>query len=186
MDKAGYASELVAYRVIDKLAGTIAGDVREALGRDTGARVLVVDDLERFAGGMALAEIKSQVELLKGVFDKREADHAGLLKDAGTPGAFTASPPAPEAMHHLFDPATLRAALAGVSWESIPKVVDAVAGFLGYFGSNYKVTDREMSVAKQALLASTAGSLAATSGPDVFLPNFHVAGASPLLGELRN
>src|SRR5215210_6773995 len=52
-DKAGYASELVAYRGRDKLAGTIADDVRGALGND--ARVLVVDDLERLAGGTALA-----------------------------------------------------------------------------------------------------------------------------------
>jgi hypothetical protein len=92
--------------------------------------------------------------------------------------------PAPPVTMNLLGPAGVGSVIGAVPWENIPKVVDAIAGFLGYFGSNYKVTGREMTVAKQALLASTAGSLVASGGPAVFIPNFHAAGASPLLRDL--
>jgi hypothetical protein len=56
---------------------------------------------------------------------------------------------------------------------------------LAYFRSNYKVSGREMSVSKQALLSSTAGKL---TGPGLaaYIPGFYTAGDSPLLETLTN
>lgn len=185
-DKAGYASELVAYRVIDKLADTIASDVTKVLRSNDGARVLLVDEVERVAGGIALAEIKAQAQLLTGAFNEREAEHVELLEDVTSTAARVVSTPAHGAAMNIMASAIAGSVIGAVPWKDIPDAIDAVAGLLGYFGSNYKVSGREITVAKQALLVSTAGSLATTGGIAVFIPNFHMAGASPLLEMLMD
>lgn len=156
------------------------------LKSNDGARVLLVDEVERVAGGIALAEIRAQAELLGEAFDEREREHVRLLQyaTASTAARVVPTPAHGAAMNIMASAIAAGSVIRAVPWKDIPDAIDAVAGLLGYFGSNYKVSGREITVAKQALLASTAGSLATTAGIAVFIPNFHMAGASPLLEML--
>jgi hypothetical protein len=179
-EKSGYASELVAYRVIDNLALVIANRVETALKDDKSAKILLVDDLNYTAGGLALAEIKAQADGIESAFNEREREHRELLEPAEAPARAL-----PSLTMHLIAPAGVVgiATTAASFLPQIPKAVGAVADLLAYFRSDYKVSGREMSVSKQALLCSTAGSLSGR-GLAAFIPGFYKAGNSPLLETL--
>jgi hypothetical protein len=179
-EKSGYASELVAYRVMDHLGSIIANRVETALTNDEGARILLVDDLGYTTGGLALAEINAQASFIKSAFEERETAHNELLDTAEAPTSAL-----PSLTMQLIVPAGVvgLATTAASFLPQIPKAVGAVADLLAYFRSNYKVSGWEMSVSKQALLSSTVGSLAGRRLA-TFIPGFYAAGDSPLLSTL--
>ncbi len=182
-EKHGYASELVAYRVVDNLARIITDRVQGVLEeKKVDARILLVDDLEQAAGGLALVEIKAQTQLVKEVFEGRKKAHEELLEAVEAP-----TPALPTITMNFLTPAGLAivAAAGKEVLEQLPKAVGAVVDVLAYFRTNYKVTGRDMSVSKQALLCSTAGHLA-SSGFTVFIPGFYQVEESPLLGNLTD
>ena len=79
VEKGGHASELLAYRVVDDLAETIANRVSQKL--KTGSCLLLVSDLEQALGGMPLAEVRGQISLIQGAFNDREEKNRRLLKE---------------------------------------------------------------------------------------------------------
>lgn len=181
-EKSGYASELVAYRVIDHLGLVIANRVETALTNDESARILLVDDLDYTTGGLALAEINTQASFIRSAFEERETAHNELLDPAEAPTSAL-----PSLTMHLIAPAGVVGLVttAALFLPQIPKAVGAVADLLAYFRSNYKVSGWEMSVSKQALLSSTAGNLA-SRGLVTFIPGFYAVGDSPLLNTLTD
>jgi hypothetical protein len=177
-EKHGYASELVAYRVVDNLTLVIANRVQTALENDEDVRILLLDNLEYASGGLALAEINAQTELLEMAFEGRETEHQRLLETAEVP---TPTLSATTAMTLL--PLAGIASKVPALLEQIPKAVGAIADVFAYFDSNYKVSGREMSISNQALLYSTAGSLAGRK-LTAFIPGFYEVKESPLLKAL--
>jgi hypothetical protein len=143
-EKSGYASELLAYRVVDNLGEVIANQVSHKLRIDKDrARLLLVGSLEQALGGMPLAEIKGQISLLEGAFQERERDNERVLN---TP----AEEPAAEIA--VAEAASLINAIGGITGT----VSDVVA----LFRSDYKISERDFDVKDPALLSSVAGSLA--------------------------
>lgn len=170
-EKFGYASELLAYRVVDNLAATIAQrlDTRE---NRQGVHVLLVSGLDHALGDLPMVEIKGQISLLKSAFDEREREHARLL--AGEH---------PEAQVESI--AAVGAALK-VGWAFLPELAKAagnIADFLAYFRSNYTIAERDFDVASAALISSLAGNLAGRKFKPV-IPGFHSAKTSQILSDL--
>src|SRR5215210_7805065 len=79
VEKGGYASELLAYRVVDDLAKTIADRVSQKL--ETGSCLLLVSDLEQALGGMPLAEVRGQISLIEKAFNEREEENDRVLRE---------------------------------------------------------------------------------------------------------
>lgn len=179
-EKSGYASELVAYRVKDNLGQDIANEVQSALKEPKDARILLVDNLDYASDGLALAEIKAQARLIRTAFKECENEHGKLLKSAETPTLAV-----PSGTRHTISQAGVAGFIttAASFWPQIPKAVGAVADLLAYFRSDHKVIGRKMTVSKQALFCSTAGSLSG-KGMATFIPSFYSVKASPLLKTL--
>lgn len=159
-EKHGYASELVAYRMIDNLAVVIANRVDTILTnlrQKDGAGLLMVEDIDQAVGRLEFAEVGGQTELLDSVFadleqkqeellssdvaDERKEARARMrnLKVAGLLPPFASS-----ALMLLPEP---------------PKAVGLVADVLGYFRSNHKISGREVSVSERTLRCSAVGLL---------------------------
>jgi hypothetical protein len=183
-EKHGYASELVAYRVVANLALAIANRVETALKNDDDARILLVDNLEYATGGLALTEIKVQTREIARDFDGREQEQQELLESADVP---TRLVPAPSVRPLVGGTSFIPIAAKGASvvLKQIPEALGTIADVLAYFDSNYRISGRQMSVANQALLYATAGNLA---GRDLtaFIPSFYQVEDSPLLRALIN
>ena len=190
-DKAGYASELVAYRVVDQHGNNIADKVRAALGlpadgqqnargggdgpdRET-ARLLLVDRLAFEEGGIALAEVQGQTEAISAEFRARKDENGNLLEELLEEL---------DAPHADFAPTALPAALSlGSLLLDLPKYAGAVADTLAYFRSDYSLTGRDLEVDRQALLFSVAGALA-EKDISVYVPGFYARDGSDLLQGL--
>jgi hypothetical protein len=160
-EKHGYASELLAYRVVDILAEAIANRVSRQLG--TGSCLLLVSDLEQALGGMPLAEMRGQISLMERTFDERQKENQLLLEG----------------------PAELAAEVASIL-TAVGGVVGALPNLLALFRSDYKITERDFDVKDPALISSVAGSLAAKKGKEfkVFIPGFYYSGDSKILNDL--
>ena len=164
VEKGGYASEILAYRVVDDLAETIANRVSQKL--ETGSCLLLVSDLEQALGGMPLAEVRGQFSLIEKAFDDREKDNKRLLKE----------PPAVDEEE--------AAGAAGIVGE----VVGTLPDLLNLFRSDYTITERDFDVKDPALLSSIAGRLAAKESKKfkVYIPGFYSSGDSKILDDLAN
>jgi len=167
IEKPGYASELLAYRVIDNLGDIIARQVRKTLGNKR-ARLLLVSDPEQALGGMPLGEIRGQIRLLQGVFEERENKNTQLLESL-------AEKPA-----------------ADLTGAEIAPIITAIAGFTGtltdiaaLFRSNYKTVERDFDVKDPAVLSSVAGSLV-QEGFTVLIPGLYSSKESEILSALTN
>jgi len=165
VEKGGHVSELLAYRVVDDLAETIAKRVSQKL--ETGDCLLLVSDLEQALGGMPLAEVRGQISLIQGAFDDREKDNGRLLKE----------PPAP--------PAVDEAETAGAA-GIVGEVLGTLPDLLTLFRSDYTITERDFDVKDSALLSSIAGSLVARESKKfkVFIHGFYSSGDSEILDDL--
>jgi len=165
VEKGGYASEILAYRVVDDLAETIANRVSQKL--DTGSCLLLVSDLEQALGGMPLAEVRGQISLIKYAFNDREKDNRRLLKEPAVP------------------PAVDEAVAAGAA-GIVGEVVGTLPNLLNLFGSDYTITERDFDVKDPALISSIAGRLAAKKGKEfkVYIPGFYSSGDSKILVDL--
>ena len=166
VEKGGHASELLAYRVVDDLAETIANRVSQKL--ETGSCLLLVSDLEQALGGMPLAEVRGQISLIQGAFKDREEKNEQILLE---------KPPA-------VDEAVAAAAAGGV--PAVGEVLGTLPDLLTLFRSDYTITERDFDVKDSALFSSIAGSLAAKEGKKfkVFIPGFYSSGASKILVDL--
>jgi hypothetical protein len=163
VEKGGYASELLAYRVVDDLAETIANRVSQKL--DTGSCLLLVSDLEQALGGMPLAEVRGQISLIQGAFnDREEKNERVLLKKP---------------------PAVAEAEAAGAG-GIVGEVLGTLPDLLALFRSDYTITERDFDVKDSALLSSIAGSLAAKESKKfkVFITGFYSSGDSKILDDL--
>jgi predicted ester cyclase len=162
VEKGSHASELLAYRVVDDLAETIANRVSQKL--KTGSSILLVSDLEQALGGMPLAEVRGQISLIQGAFDDREKDNRRLLKE----------PPAVDEAE--------AAGAAGIVGE----VLGTLPELLTLFLSDYTITERDFDVKDSALLSSIAGSLVARESKKfkVFIHGFYSSGDSEILDDL--
>lgn len=165
VEKGGYASEILAYRVVDDLAETIANRVSQKL--NTGSRLLLISDLEQALGGMPLAEVRGQISLVRGAFRDREKDNGRLLK----------KPPAP--------PAVAEAEAAGAA-DIVGDLLGTLPDLLNLFRSDYTITERDFDVKDPALISSIAGRLAAKEDKKfkVYIPGFYSSGASKILVDL--
>ena len=165
VEKGGYASELLAYRVVDDLAETIANRVSQKL--ETGSCLLLVSDLEQALGGMPLAEVRGQISLIQGAFNDREDKNRQLLE----------KPPA-------VDEALTAAAAGGLT--GVGEVLGTLPNLLTLFRTDYTITERDFDVKDSALLSSIAGSLAAKESKKfkVFIPGFYSSGGSKILDDL--
>ncbi len=175
-EKLGYASELLAYRVIDNLAGTIARRVRTQLGE--GRSVLLVSDLEYALAGLPLVEIREQITLIRDAFAKREEEHRELLSQ---------EPETPEASRRRtlgVDPVTALTTAFTLLGQA-PKIMGTVADVAAFFRSNYKITGLDFQVADQALFSSVAGALVGRRMTPV-IPGFYGAKDSALLSDLTH
>ena len=162
VEKGGYASEILAYRVVDDLAETIANRVSQKL--DTGSCLLLVSDLEQALGGMPLAEVRGQISLIKYAFNDREGKNDGVLKKP---------------------PAVAEAEAAGAG-GIVGEVLGTLPDLLNLFRSDYTITERDFDVKDPALISSIAGRLAAKKGKEfkVYIPGFYSSGDSKILVDL--
>ncbi len=188
--KLGYATELVAYRMLGELEVAVANRVcadgvlvveEPAEGHDDGSRhapvVLVIGgDPETYAyGDVALLEIKAQLNAYETALNERSDTNEGLLsayqgggvgeEDGRLRAAFA-------------DPATLALFLGAA-----PRIAGAVASVASYFQADYKVKERTFNVDRLGLVAAVAGRLSAR-GVDVRLPGLLQVEDSPLLAQL--
>jgi len=140
IEKPGYASELLAYRVIDNLGDIIAKQVRKTL-RGKQARILLVSDPELALGGMPLSEIRGQISLIKGAVEVRKEQNTRLIDSV------TEEP------------------VAEVTGAEAAALITAIGGITGtltdvaaLFRTSYKTAERDFDVKDPAVLSSVAGS----------------------------
>lgn len=177
-EKEGYASELLAYRVVDNLADVIAKRISDDLNEQD--HVLLVSDLEQALGGMPLKEIQGQITVMQEVFKDREQKNERLLNP------LVEKPPevdkeeviAAQAFIPLFTAAAPLVAALGEAAGALPDL-------LTLFRSEYKVTERDFDVKDPALVSSVAGSLA-RKGFTISIPNFYFSEESAILSDLTN
>lgn len=165
VEKGGYASEILAYRVVDDLAKTIANRVSQKL--KTRHCLLLVSDLEQALGGMPLAEVRGQFSLIEKAFNEREAENEQILQE---------QPPAVDE--------AVAAAAGGL--PAVGDVLGTLPDLLNLFRSDYTITERDFDVKDPALISSIAGSLAANKDKKfkVYIPGFYSSGASKILDDL--
>lgn len=172
----GFASELLAYQVIDNLGDIIAKRVRQKIGKTgTGKEVnlLLVTDLEQALGGMLLGEIQGQITLMEGSFERCETKNADLLDS-------------------LAEKPVEEEAAEDVTSAGAAALITAVGGITGtltdvvtLFRSDYEITERDFDVKESAIFASIAGSLV-TEGLSIFIPGFYFSRNSTILTELTD
>ena len=178
-EKFGYASELLAYKVVDNLAGIVAGKVDVRLGPDV--RVLLVTDLEHALDGLVLSEIREQISALRGVFSEREEKNRRLL------GGSERAEERTEGVHEIMQEVAPVALATGVAslMASVRSAVGLAADVSGYLRTSYKIANQDFEVREQALLSSVAGALASRNIKG-FIPGFHAAGESELLRDIAD
>jgi hypothetical protein len=168
-EKSGYASELLAYTVVDHLGDVIANQVSHKLRSDKNrARLLLVGSLEQVLGGVPMAEIEGQLSLLEGAFQERERDNERILN-------------AP------VDEPAAEIAVAGVASliSAIGGITGTVSDVVALFRSDFKFSERDFDVKDPALLSSVAGNLA-RQGFTVFVPGFYPSDNSVILAKLAD
>jgi hypothetical protein len=175
-EKEGYASELLAYRVVDNLADVIVRRVSDDL--DEQDHVLLVSDPEQALGGMPLKEIQGQIIVMREVFKNREQENEQLLNP------LRKKPPEADQEEVITAQALIPLITAAAPLvTALGEAAGALPNFLTLFRSEYKVTERDFDVKDPALISSVAGSLA-RKRIRVTIPNFYFAEGSAILSDL--
>jgi hypothetical protein len=176
-EKEGYASELLAYRVVDNLADAIVRRISDDLSEQD--HVLLVSDLEQSLGGMPLKEIEGQIAVMQEVFKKRKNDHERLLRPL-------AEEPLEAEQEEIKAQAIIPFITAAAPLvTALGEAVGALPEVLTLFRSEYKVTERDFDVKDTALVSSVAGSLA-RKGITTSIPSFYFSEASEILSDLTD
>jgi hypothetical protein len=176
-EKFGYASELLAYRVMDNLANIVAQKIGVKLGQGD-PRVLLVSDLEYALGGLPLVEIREQISLLRDAFAEREEEQKALLEPQ-------AEPTEPDRREQPGWSAASAVLTAATLLGQAPKMVGAITEIASYFRSNYRITERDFDLADHALFSSVAGALIGR-GIKTFISGFYPVEGSEILSDLMD
>lgn len=176
-EKEGYASELLAYRVVDTLSSAIVKRISDDLNEQD--RVLLVSDLEQTLQGMPLAEIRGQISLMEGAFKEREQEHKRLLKSSIEEAARLEQ----EGVATLGVVPLLTAVAPVIT--AVGELAGTLPNVLNLFRTDYTITEQTFDVKEHALTSSVAGDLA-RKRITVFIPGLYASKDSEILPQLAN